>query len=117
MSTLANQDVHVWEVFGNNQMLAGWKFTKVHFRGPGIIAYLGCNMDHCAFFGLPAAQFINPKSGGSLFYVAHQFVKCDFQECTFSNLLHVGSLPVSDPDQHVWDLSPHLPDMVPRVTN
>jgi hypothetical protein len=90
------------EIFGNDQLRSNLTFRNCQILGPGAIAYFSCHIDKSEFFGLPAVQVIDSRYSGDLSAVVYHFVKCRFENCVFSNILHIGSLPVSGPDVAIY---------------
>ncbi len=92
------------EIFGTDQMRSNLTFRNCQILGPGAVAYFGCHIDKTEFFGLPAVQFIDPRYVGEITRFIHQFVKCRFENCVFSNILHVQRFARDMSDSQVYRL-------------
>lgn len=90
------------EIFGTDQLRSNLTFRNCQILGPGAVAYFACNIDKTEFFGLPAVQIIDPRYAGSIAAVIYQFMKCRFENCVLSNILHIHRLPMSGPDMNVY---------------
>lgn len=93
------------EIFGTDQLRSNLTFRNCQILGPGAAAYYSCNVDKTEFFGLPGVQFIDPRYSGSIGAVVFQFMKCRFENCVFSNILHIMRSTASGPDVHVYRMA------------
>lgn len=105
------------EIFGTDQLRSNLTFRNCQILGPGAVAYFACHVDKTEFFGLPGVQMIDPRYSGGISTTMYQFMKCRFENCVFSNILHVIRLPSSGPDMHVYRMVPSSFDEPEWVTN
>lgn len=90
------------EIFGADQLRSNLTFRNCQILGPEAVAYFACHVDKTEFFGLPGVKMIDPRYSGGVATAIYQFMKCRFENCVFSNILHVIRLPSSGPDMHVY---------------
>ena len=81
------------EIFGADQLRSNLTFRNCQIIGPGAVAYFSCHSEKSEYFGLPAVQFIDPRYAGDIAAVLCQFIKCRFENCVFSNMLHIQRFP------------------------
>lgn len=92
------------EIFGPDQLRTNLTFRNCQITGPGAVAYYSCNTERSEYFGLPAVQFIDPRYSGEITHVVYQFIRCRFDNCTFSNMLHIQRFPTDMDDSQVYRL-------------
>jgi len=90
------------EIFGTDQLRSNLTFRGCQIVGPGVVAYFGCHSEKSEYFGLPSVQFIDPRYAGEIATVVYQFVRCRFENCVFSNMLHVQRFPQNMHDSQVY---------------
>lgn len=90
------------EIFGTDQLRSNITFRNCQILGPGAVAYFACHSEKSEYFGLPAVQFIDPRYAGEITTVLSQFVKCRFENCVFSNMLHIQRFPTNMSDAQVY---------------
>jgi hypothetical protein len=105
------------EVFGTDQLRSNLTFRNCQILGPGAAAYFNCHVEKTEFFGLPGVQFIDPRYAGNISAVTHQFIKCRFENCVFSGIVHIMRLDFSGPDMHVYRMVPSSFDEPEWPTN
>lgn len=90
------------EIFGADQLRSNLTFRNCQILGPGAVAYYVCHSEKSEYFGLPAVQFIDPRYAGEISTVVYQFIKCRFENCVFSKMLHIQRFPNDMPDGQVY---------------
>jgi hypothetical protein len=90
------------EIFGADQLRSNLTFRNCQIIGRGAVAYFSCHSEKSEYFGLPAVQFIDPRYAGEIATVVYQFVKCRFDNCVFSNMLHIQRFPAEMRDGQVY---------------
>lgn|GEM_PF-5733891 len=101
-STIDGGTHRLVEIFGTDQLRSNLTFRNCQILGPGAVGYFGCNIEKSEFFGLPGVQFVDSRYAGDITSAVFQFMKCRFENCVFSNVLHIIRLPLDGPDMHVY---------------
>jgi hypothetical protein len=103
-STIEGGTHRIVEIFASDQLRSDLTFRNCQILGPGVVGYFDCRIEKSEFFGLPAVQFVDPRYAGHLMPFLHHFMRCRFENCVFSGIVHVQRLPQDMSDSEVWRL-------------